>query len=309
MKKYIAIIGPTASGKTSLSIGLAKVLDAEIISADSRQIYKSIPIATATPSEKEREGIPHYFLEEISLEKEFNAGDFGRLGREKLKDIFERGKLPIVVGGSGLYLQSLIDGLFDEEIESKELRKELNEELRKFGKEHMYKKLAEVDPESASKMTPDFYRRVIRALEVFYASGKKISDLHKNNVKPEFEAEQFGILLDRKYLYDRINLRVEKMLEDGLIDEVLSLKEKGIDYRTNNSLNTVGIKEVFKYFEKEYTYDEMVSYIKQNSRRYAKRQISWFNRDKRIIWIDGKMDKEEMVKEIIKIFKSKGGNI
>ncbi len=302
MKKLIAIVGPTASGKTAISIELAKKLDAEIISADSRQIYKHIPISTATPSFEERQGIVHYFLEEIELDREYNAGEFGRDGRIKIEEIFRKGKFPLIVGGSGLYLQSLIDGLFDEKIDSKEIRKKLNLELEKHGKEYLYEKLKKVDPESASKITPNFFRRVIRALEVYYATGKKISDLHKKNVQTGFETIQFAITLDRKKLYERINIRVDKMLENGLINEIKWLQENGYHYKTHNSLNTVGIKEVFKYFESEYSYDEMVNYIKQNSRRYAKRQLSWFRRDKRINWIDGNLNPNEIINEIINKF-------
>jgi tRNA dimethylallyltransferase len=302
MKKYITIAGPTASGKTSISIELAKALNTEIISADSRQIYKNIPIATATPTSEERQRIKHYFLEEIELDKHYNAGEYGREARDRLRIIIEKGKIPIVVGGSGLYLQSLIDGFFEEEIDVKEIRKELNKELEQYGKKYLYEKLKKVDPESAEKITPNFYRRVIRALEVFYASGKKISDLHKKNVKTDFEAVQFGVLMDREYLYERINKRVEVMLETGLLKEIEWIKENGYHYKTHNSLNTVGVKEVFKYFEDEYTYEEMVNYIKQNSRRYAKRQMSWFNRDSRIKWINGSNQMDVIINEIINKF-------
>lgn len=299
MKKYIAIVGPTASGKTSLSIELAKVLKTEIISADSRQIYKDIPISTATPSLEERGGISHYFLEEIELDRHYNAGEYGREARKKIADIFAKGKIPIVVGGSGLYLQALIDGFFEENIKDEEIKRELRAELDKYGKDFMYEKLKKVDPESAEKMAPHYFRRVLRALEVFYASGKKISDLQKNNVKGDFEAVQFAIQLDRQILYDRINKRVDMMLKSGLIKEIENLKEKGYHYKTHNSLNTVGIKEVFKYFEGEYSYDEMVHYIKQNSRRFAKRQLTWFRRDGRIMWLNNEKGIEAMIKEIL----------
>jgi tRNA dimethylallyltransferase len=299
MRKYIAIVGPTASGKTAISIELAKALNGEIISADSRQIYKNIPISTATPIIEERQGIKHYFLGEIELEKEYNAGDFGKDARIKIEEIFRRGKFPLVVGGGGLYIKSLIDGFFEEEIESKEIRKELYEEMEKFGKEHLYEKLKKVDAESAEKMTPHFYRRVIRALEIYYATGKKISDLQKENIKSDFEAIQFGLMLDRENLYERINKRVDKMIESGLLKEIEWMKNNGYHYKTHNSLNTVGIKEVFKYFEGEYTYEEMINMIKQNTRRYAKRQMTWFRKDERIKWIDGTLQSKEIIKQII----------
>ncbi|MFA5405139.1 MAG: tRNA (adenosine(37)-N6)-dimethylallyltransferase MiaA [Ignavibacteria bacterium] len=298
-RKYIAIVGPTASGKTDISIELAKALNAEIISADSRQIYKNIPISTATPSLEERQGIKHYFLEEIELDKEYNAGEFGKDARKIIEEIFRKGKFPLIVGGSGLYIKSLIDGFFEEEIESKEIRKELYEEMEKNGKEYLYEKLIKVDKESADKISPQFYRRVIRALEVYYATGKKISDLQKHNVESEFEAIQFGLMLDREYLYERINRRVDKMIEDGLLKEIEWLKNNGYHYKTHNSLNTVGIKEVFKYLEGEYDYDEMVNMIKQNTRRYAKRQMTWFRRDERINWVDGKKNVEKIIEEMM----------
>lgn len=303
MKKYIVIVGPTASGKTAISIELAKSLNAEIISADSRQIYKNIPISTATLTLEEMQGIKHYFLEEIELDKDYNAGEFGKDARIKIEEIFRKGKFPLVVGGSGLYIKSLIDGFFEEEIDNKEIRKKLYDEMEKFGKEHLFEKLKNVDKESALKMSPHFYRRVIRALEVFYATGKKMSDLQKQNVQTDFEAVQFGLMLDREYLYDRINKRVDKMIEDGLLKEIEWLKNNGYNYKTHNSLNTVGIKEVFKYFESEYSYDEMVIQIKQNSRRYAKRQMTWFRKDSRINWINGNNKIDIIVNQIIEKFE------
>jgi tRNA dimethylallyltransferase len=303
MKKYIVIAGPTASGKTAISIELAKALNGEIISADSRQIYKNIPISTATPSIEERQGVKHYFMDEIELDREFNAADFGREARIKIEEIFRNGKFPLVVGGSGLYLKSLIDGFFEEEIDNKEIRDELYAEMEKYGKEHIYEKLKKVDAETAAKMAPHYFRRVIRALEVYYVTGKKISEFQKQNVQTEFEAVQFGLMFDRKVLYDRINKRVDKMIESGLLKEIERLKDSGFDYKTNNSLNTVGIKEVYKYFEGEYTYDAMVNYIKQNSRRYAKRQLTWFRRDERIIWIDGENQTDVIVNAILKKYE------
>ena len=297
-KKCIAIVGPTASGKTSVSIELAKKLDTEIISADSRQVYKHIPIASAIPTIQERQGIKHYLLEEFELDTAFNAGEIGRQGREIIENIFSRGKTPVIVGGSGLYIQSLIDGFFEEEIKDEEIRKKLYDDLEKYGKDYLYNKLLEVDMESAQKITPNFYRRIIRALEVYYVSGKKISDLHKEKPVIGFETVQVGIQFDRNILYDRINNRVDDMISKGLVKEVEWLKDNGFHYSTHNSLNTVGIKEVFKYFEAEYTYEKMIEMIKQNTRRYAKRQLSWFRREKRINWInfEQKVDVEEILK-------------
>lgn len=299
--KCIAIVGATASGKTALSIRLAEFLNAEIISADSRQVYKHIPIASAIPSVEERKNIKHYFLEELELDEEFNAGEFGKKGREIIKEIFTKGKTPVIVGGSGLYIKSLIDGFFDEEIKDDEVRKKLYDELAKYGKEYLYNKLLEVDPESANKITPNFYRRVIRALEVYYISGRKISELHNEKPQIEFQTIQIGIQLDRNILYERINKRVDEMLKRGLIKEVQLLNDNGYNYTTHNSLNTVGIKEVFKYFEGEYNFEKMIEMIKQNTRRFAKRQLTWFRKDKRINWIT--YEQASDINNVLKLLK------
>lgn len=305
MKKVFAIIGPTASGKTKLSIEAAKVLDAEIISADSRQVFKHIPIASAIPTEKERQCIVHHFLEEYNLNEEFNAGKFGKLGRIRISEIFSRGKTPLIVGGSGLYIKSLIDGFFEEEVGSKEIREKLYEKLKIKGKEFLYNELKEIDKIAASKMIPQNVRRIIRALEIYYASGRKISDLQKEKVKIDFETLQVGLMLDRKYLYQSINERVNNMIKKGLIDEVQKLKDNGFDYIKYNSLNTVGIREVYLYLAGELNYPEMVELIKRNSRRYAKRQMTWFRKDERIQWIDVTEYKrmEVLRDEITKLFE------
>lgn len=304
MRKVLALVGPTASGKTSLGIETAKLLDGEIISADSRQIYKHINIAAAIPSPEERQGIPHHFMEELNLNEEFNAGDFGKKGREVVDDIFSRGKQPIIVGGSGLYIRSLIDGLFEEEVEDEEIREKLYDKLKLKGKEFMYNELKEIDKIAAATMIPANIRRVIRALEIYYATGKKISDLHKNKIKISFEAVQVGLNWERKILYERINIRVDEMLDAGLVDEVRELKNMGYDPKEYNSLNTVGIKEVFSYLDNEITQSNMIDLIKQNSRRYAKRQMTWFRQDKRINWVNlnESMDIKYIAGEVVSFF-------
>lgn len=285
MRDVIAIVGPTASGKTKLSIELAKKINGEIVSADSRQVYLHIPIATSVPSLHDRKLVKHYFIEELNLEEEFNAGEYGKKAREIIEDILSRGKVPIIAGGSGLYIRSLLEGFFDEEVKDKDIRASLYEKLKTKGNEFLYNELKEIDKIAAAAMLPTNIRRIIRALEIYYATGKKISDLHKSKIDINFKAHQYGLLLDRKYLYERINDRVDEMIKDGLIEEIRSLWDKGYTYHTHNSLNTVGVKEVMKYFEGEYTYDEMVEMIKQNTRRYAKRQMTWFNKDKKINWV------------------------
>lgn len=304
MKKVLAIIGPTASGKTKVSVEVAKIINGEILSADSRQVYKHIPIATSHPSKEDAEKVKHYFINELNLNEEFNAGEFGTKGREVIRDIFKRNKQPIITGGSGLYIRSLIDGLFEEEIEASEVRDELYAKMNGKGKEYLYDELVRIDKRSADTMIPQNFRRVIRALEVYYVTGKKISEFQKDKVDIDFTTVQIGLMYDRKHLYQRINERVDKMLEDGLIEEARRLQDQGFDYKKYYSLNTVGLKEVFKYFEGEYDYNEMVRLIKQNSRRYAKRQLTWFRKDKRIIWLELKegSDDLETAEKIVELF-------
>ena len=286
MQKILVILGPTASGKTDLAVKIGDMINTEIVSADSRQIYKHIPIASSVPSVNDRKKIVHHFVEEYELESDFNAGEFGKKGRIIIKDILLRNKLPLVVGGSGLYIRSLIDGFFEDEIYDKSIREKLHSELKDNSKTYLYNKLIEVDPESAMKMDETKYRRVIRALEVFYSTGKKISEMQLKNVTSDFEAIQVGLLLKRDFLYERINQRVEKMISAGLLEEVKKLANNGYHYKTNNSLNTVGIKEVFQFFDNEISYNEMVELIKRNTRNYAKRQMTWFRKDDRIKWIE-----------------------
>jgi len=304
MKKALAIVGQTASGKTDIAVLVAGTLNGEIISADARQIYKHIQIATAVPSNEDLLSVKHYFIEELEPEEEFNAGEYGKAGREIISDIFLRGKIPIVVGGSGLYLKSLIEGFFEGKTEDKEVREKLEKRMIDEGKESLYSELIKVDPESASKMDATKFRRVIRALEVYYVTGKKMSDIQKRKINVGFNTIQVGLNLPREYLYERINNRVDKMIENGLIDEIKILKDKGYHYTKQYSLNTVGIKEVFKYLEGEYTFDKMAEQIKQNSRRYAKRQMTWFRKNKNIIWVDISKDSSisKISEEIVSIY-------
>lgn len=286
MKKIFVLLGPTASGKTALSLSLANELNAEIISADSRQVYKHIQIATCAPTKDELSKVKHYFVNELELDEDFNAGNFAKLSKDIITDIFKRGKNALIVGGSGLYIKSLIDGFFDEEIKDLKIREQLNKRLNVQGREVLYNELLSIDPETALKMDAGKFRRVIRALEVYYASGRKMSELQNNTIKPDFESVQVGLNLDRDVLYDRINERVEGLIKNGLIDEINSLLKNGNSPLTNNSLNTVGVKEVFQFLNNEISKDEMITLIKQNTRRYAKRQMTWFNADKRIHWVN-----------------------
>lgn len=285
-KKVLAIVGPTASGKSKLSLIVAEKLNGEIISADSRQVYKYMDIGTDKPSQDDRKRIKHYFIDELNPNEEFNAGVFGEKAREIIKDIFSRGKVPIVVGGSGLYIKSLVDGFFEGPGADWELREILYRKANELGKEVLYEELKRVDPISAGKIHPNNLKRVIRALEVYYITKKPISQLQQI-VKPkiDFKTVQIGLKWDRMKLYKRIEERVDEMIQAGLIEEVKRLRELGYD-KNLNSLQTVGYKEVFDYLDGLISYDEMIRLIKRNSRRYAKRQLIWFRQDKRIIWLD-----------------------
>ena len=286
MKKVYVLLGPTASGKTAMSLSLADKLNAEIISADSRQVYKHIQIATCAPTDYELSKAKHYFVNELELDAEFNAGIFADRAKLIIADIFERGKNVLVVGGSGLYIKYLIDGFFEEEVKDLNIRIKLNERLESEGRDALYNELMTLDPETAKKMDSGKFRRVIRALEVFYATGSRISELQENNIKPEFESVQVGLTFERDMLYSRINERVDGLIANGLIEEVKSLLDKGFNPITHNSLNTVGVKEVFQYLNNKISKEEMSEMIKQNTRRYAKRQMTWFNADKRIQWVN-----------------------
>ena len=280
------LLGPTASGKTGVSIDLALRMNAEIISADSRQVYKHIQLATCAPTYAELSKVKHYFVNELELDEEFNAGLFAKKAKQIIKEIFERNKNVLIVGGSGLYIRALIDGFYEEDFDVTEIRNNLNERLKSEGREVLYKELMSIDPDTASKMDEGKFRRVIRALEVYYSTGKRMSDLQMNNIKPDFVSVQAGLHADRSVIYDRINKRVGNLIKTGLLDEVEALQKRGYSYKTHNSLNTVGIKEVFMFFEGEIDKETMVENIKKNTRRYAKRQMTWFNADKSIKWLN-----------------------
>ena len=299
--KVLTIVGPTASGKTGVSYRIASLIKEKlsiepfIISADSRQVYKHVPIASSYPPENYLGEFKHYFIGELELDEDFNAGEYGKKAREIIFEVFSSGKIPLIVGGSGLYISSLIYGLFDYEEAAEEnffkekqkaVRKELEGRLKKEGIEKLLDELKKVDEISAGKMSNVNSRRIIRALEVFYTTGIPISELQAKKTDAGFEAVQFGLNWERSVLYERINKRVDEMLEAGLVEEINLLTDKGYNYIDYNSLNTVGVKEVFDYLSGTIVYEKMTELIKQNTRRFAKRQLTWFRKDKNIIWID-----------------------
>jgi tRNA dimethylallyltransferase len=241
MSHVLAIVGPTASGKTTLSILLAEKLRGEIISADSRQIYKFLDIGTAKPTSEDLHRIHHHFIDILDPDKEYNAAEYGQQARGKIMELLKQRIQPIIVGGSGLYVRAVIDGFFDGPGKNSEIREQLEEEVKIFGAEALFEKLKRIDPVSAAKMDASKVRRVVRALEVYYTTGELISDLHFNQeTKARFEVLQYALEWERKTLYDRINCRVDEMMEKGLVEEVRELKTQG--YLSGmNALNTVGI--------------------------------------------------------------------
>ncbi|HZY09597.1 MAG TPA: tRNA (adenosine(37)-N6)-dimethylallyltransferase MiaA [Bacteroidota bacterium] len=294
-RRVLVLVGPTASGKTAVSFFIAQHLKIEIISADSRQIYRYMDIGTAKPSGEDRQHIPHHFIDILTPDTEFNAGEYGKEGRRIVDEIFQRKRMPLVVGGSGLYIQSLVDGFFEGPSADKTIRKKLNERLATEGADKLLEQLRSVDPVAASKMISSNTRRIIRALEVYALSGVPISQLQQNRRESNFTPIIVGLQWDRKMLYERINRRVEWMLKQGFVEEVRKLQSLGYS-RDLNAMQTVGYKEVYDFLEGKTDYDRMVELMKQNSRRFAKRQLTWFRRDKRIKWYD--VQNEEELKTI-----------
>ena len=298
MKSVIVITGPTCSGKTEVAIQLALKLNSEIVSADSRQVYKYLTIGTAKPTSAQLNLIRHYFIDELLPDEEFNADLFSKNSKRIISELFHKMKIPIVVGGSGLYIKALIDGL-DVPVDSNpDLRKLLMEKRRQFGNEYIHNELKNVDPVSAEKLLPQNWKRIIRALEVFYTTQKPIWQFNSENKKREYHFIQYGLRWNRDMLYQRINLRVDKMIEDGLVEETRKILELGYD-KNLNSLNTVGYKEVIKFISGEISLEKAIYLTKRNTRRFAKKQMTWFNKDKRILWIDAENKSEEELADLI----------
>lgn len=301
MDKVIVIVGPTASGKTKLSIELAKQINGEIISADSMQIYKYMDIGTAKPTIEERQGIRHYLIDEVTPADEFSVARFQGLALKYIEEIISKNKIPIVVGGTGLYINSLIYNIKFTEINTDwELRKKLQEVAREKGNEYLHSELRKIDPEAAEKIHVNDTRRIVRALEVYYITNKPISYYQKisRSEPPKYKFILFGIRMDREKLYNRINKRVDEMIEKGLVDEVKRLLEMGYD-KCSIAMQGLGYKEILWYLKGEANLSEVIELLKRDTRRYAKRQMTWFNSIKDIIWLDINDDYTEAIKKII----------
>ena len=300
----IVIAGPTASGKTALSVSIAKAVGGEIVSADSMQIYKYMNIGTAKPTEEEKQGVPHHMMDFLEPTVNFSVADYCEMAGEIIRDIDSRGKIPVLVGGTGLYIDSLVNGVeFGEADGDEKLCKELMELAEREGNEAVHKILAEFDPETAAKYHPNNLRRIIRAIEVYKTQGVTVSEKEKEEKISPYNAVYFCLDWDRNVLYDRINRRVDIMVEDGLLDEVKDLLSRNIDPKCT-AMQSIGYKEFYGYLKGEMTLEEALDTIKQSSRRYAKRQLTWFRRNKNIHWLNpetAEADAMEIIKEKLEI--------
>ncbi|WP_434303009.1 tRNA (adenosine(37)-N6)-dimethylallyltransferase MiaA [Clostridium botulinum] len=311
MIDLLILAGPTAVGKTDISIKLAKKLNGEIISADSMQIYKYMDIGSAKITKEEMKGIPHHLIDVVAPHEEFNVASFKTLAEKCIKDIWSRGKLPIIAGGTGLYINSLIYNYdFTDADRDEDYREYLTRLSEDKGKEYVHSLLKDIDGKSYEKLYPNDLKRVVRALEVYKITGKSISEYTKENEKKlyniPYNINYFVLNMNREVLYERINKRVDIMMDKGLIEEVKKLESMG--YTPDmQSMKGIGYKEILFYLKGDISLDEAIYLIKKGSRNYAKRQLTWFRKDKRSIWIDKDKyrSEEEIVDKIIKMVKYK----
>lgn len=306
-KKVVFIVGPTAVGKTGLSLALARYMKpVEIISADSRQVYKLMDIGTAKPTPGERNQVVHHFVDIKFPDEYFSAGMFGREARIVIDRLLSSEILPCVVGGSGLYIRALVDGLFMKQIASDSVKQQLKAEMREYGTDALYARLQQIDPESARNIHQNDGHRIVRALEVYELSGEPISQFYKHHAEaPTFDPVFIGLNRPRASLYHIIERRVDAMINQGFVDEVKRLQKAGFGSDLN-SMQTVGYREVFQYLRNECDFDEMVRLIKQRTRNYAKRQLTWFRRDERIKWftIEDRDESKEVVSRILEYLQT-----
>ena len=309
-KPLIVLTGPTAAGKTELSIAFAKKLNGAIISADSMQVYKYMNIGSAKIRPEEMQGVRHYLVDVLDPREEFHVARFQQMAKEALEEIYRNGQLPIVVGGTGFYIQALLKDIdFDESSGELPCRKELEETARREGGAVLYERLKQVDPESAEAIHPNNVKRVIRALEFYQETGQPIS-LHNKEQKekqPPYTYAYFVLNDDRARLYERIDRRVDRMVEQGLVEEVRWLKEHGYD-RSLVSMQGLGYKELFPYLDGTCSLEEAVEIIKRDTRHFAKRQITWFKREPDVIWLNQQefgYDKEKILKRMLELWEER----
>lgn len=309
-KPCIILTGPTAVGKTKLSIALAKALNGAIISADCMQVYKHMDIGSAKVTPEEMEGVPHYLIDCMDPTEEFHVAAFQEMAMKAMDEIWAQGKLPIIAGGTGFYIQALLKQVdFSETSGESEIRKRLQKELEEQGAAAMHDRLKACDPKAAEEIHPNNSKRVIRALEYFEETGKPISSHNEEQKEKESPYTYCYFVLndDRARLYDRINLRVDIMMQQGLVDEVKKLMDMGLD-ESYVSMKGIGYKELFPYIRGEMPLESCVEAIKMESRRYAKRQLTWFRREKDVIWVDKQAfgyDEEKILAFMLDTWKKK----
>ena len=304
--KVIVICGPTASGKTSLSIELAKRINGEIVSCDSMQIYKDMTIGTAKPTVEEMQGIKHYLIDSVAPNERYSVADYKKDAINAIKHIISEGKTPIIVGGTGLYLEALIYNIEYNEIETDfAYREELSKLEEREGLEYLYKMAEKIDKKAMEKISHNDKKRILRVLEIYRSTGKTKTELEAESRKnePEFEYLLFGITMDRDKLYERINKRVDIMLSQGLIEEVENLIKKYNDFPT--AMQGLGYKEVVEYLQGTTSKNEMIEKIKQETRRYAKRQLTWFRKYKDLIWLNGLDDLQNNINIILEEYSGR----
>lgn len=312
MKKPLVILtGPTAVGKTKASIGLAKAIGGEIISADSMQVYKQMDIGSAKIKPSEMDGIPHYLVDILEPDEEFHVVLFQQMAKQAIQKIYEKGKIPILVGGTGFYIQAVLYDIdFSENEKDTSYREELEKLAQTKGAEYLHDRLREVDEKSAQDIHANNVKRVIRALEYFHQTGEKISE-HNEEQRKKVSPYNFSYFVlndERAHLYERINLRVDQMINEGLVREVQSLKEKGYT-RDMVSMQGLGYKEMLDYLDNKCSLEEAVEIIKRDTRRFAKRQITWFKRESDVTWIDKKeydYNEERILKAMLQELKERG---
>ncbi len=301
-KKIIVICGPTGIGKTGFAIWLANTFNGEIVGADSMQIYRYMDIGTAKPDSYERKMAVHHMIDIIDPDEEFDAAKFAEMADSSIAEIIKKGKIPIVAGGTGLYIKALLHGLFRQgRAADREIINRLETESKKKGSAYLHKKLETIDPESADKIHPNDSFRIIRALEVFESTGRTMSSYRKshNFAVNRYDVLEFGLYMDRKKLYERIDKRVDYMIENGLIEEIKDLVKKGYSCKLK-SMQSLGYRHICDYLDQKISFEETVSLLKRDTRRYAKRQFTWFRKDKKIIWI--KPDERKKAKQFVMDF-------
>ncbi len=309
LNKVLFLVGPTGVGKTEVAMELVKKIPLEVISCDSMQVYREINIASSKPSPKMLKELPHHLINVVSVKDEYNAADFSKEALRQIGKIQKRGNVPLVSGGSGLYMSAILDGIFKGVKKNQKLREELEGEAKNFGNLYLYEKLKRVDPACAEKIHPHDLKRVIRALEVFTLTKSPISVVQKNRagIWGKFDIRIFGLMRERKSLYARIDQRVLKMFKNGLLKEIKSVLKKPLSLTASYCL---GVKEIKDFLSGRCSLEEAKQLIQRNSRRYAKRQMTWFRKDKRINWIEIKNNEtpKQVAEKILSQMKLRAAN-